>query len=224
MEQIVISLGGSVLISEDANKTYFQKLKKLLEKTSKKHKIYLVIGGGKTARNYILVGRHLNLKEEQLDQIGIEITRVNARFLVDILKISNKKIPQTTDEAKNMSNPIVIMGGTTPGHSTDMVSAELAEKTDAFKLIIATNVDGVYDKDPNKYKNAKQIKEISIKKLIEKYGTNWDQAGKNVVIDGPALEIIHRSKIPTFVLNGKKLDQLEKAINNKSFNGTRIKI
>jgi uridylate kinase len=116
------------------------------------------------------------------------------------------------------------MGGTIPGHSTDKVGAELAEKVSASKFIIATNVDGVYDKDPNKYSDAKQIKEVSINQLINDYGTDWNSAGKNIVIDGPALKIIKRARIPTFVLNGKKLKELEKAINNKSFNGTIIKI
>ena len=44
-----------------------------------------------------------------------------------------------------------------------------------------------------------------------------------MVIDGPALEIINRASIPTFVLNGKKINELENALNNKSFNGTIIK-
>ena len=223
METIVISIGGSVLLSKDADDSFFQGFVKLMEKLSKQYKIYLVVGGGKTARTYIQLGRTLNFNEEQLDEMGIEITRVNAKLLSNILIFSNKKIPHTTGEAKKLKNPVVIMGGTTPGHSTDMVAAELAEKTNASKFIIATNVDGVYDKDPNKYNDAKQIKEISIKKLIDEHGTDWDVAGKNVVIDGPALKIINKSKIPTFVLNGKKLDQLEKAITGQSFNGTKIK-
>jgi uridylate kinase len=104
-----------------------------------------------------------------------------------------------------------------------MVGAELAEKISASKYIIATNVDGVYDKDPNKFKDAVQLKELSVKQLIEKYGIKWDTAGQNIVVDGPALEIIDRAHIPTFVLNGKKLDELKKAITNQSFNGTIIK-
>jgi len=223
METMVISVGGSVLLSKDVDTSFFQDFKKLMEKTSQQYKIYLIVGGGKTARTYIKLGKTLNFKEEKLDEIGIKITRINAKLLSCLLSFSNKKIPNTTDEAKKLKNPVVIMGGTTPGHSTDMVAAELAEKTNACKFIIATNVDGIYDKDPKKYNDAKQIKEISIKKLIEQHGTNWDAAGKNVVIDGPALKIIKRSKIPTFVLNGKKLDQLEKAINGQSFNGTKIK-
>ena len=223
METIVISIGGSVLLSEDADVTFLKEFKNLIENLSKNLKIYLVVGGGKTARTYIKLGRKLNFKEELLDKIGIDATRVNAKLLANIFENSNKEIPFTTDAAKLLKEPIVVMGGTTPGHSTDMVGAELAEKTGAEKFIIATNVDGVYDKDPNKFKDAKQIREISIKKLIAKYGTDWKSAGKNVVIDGPALKIIDRAKIQTYVLNGIRLDELEKAITNQSFKGTKIK-
>ena len=223
MESIVIGLGGSVILSEDITISYLKNLIILLKDLSKKYKIYLVVGGGKTARTYIKLGRELNLSEEKLDQMGIEITRLNAKLIANIIDISNKFIPQTTDEAKNIKKQIVVMGGTSPGHSTDMVGAELAEKISASKYIIATNVDGIYDKDPNKFKDAVQLKEISIKQLIQKYGTNWDAAGQNIVIDGPALEIIERANIPTFVLNGKKLDELKKAITSQSFNGTIIK-
>lgn len=224
METIVISIGGSVVLSEEADVSFFNELKTLLKKLSKDFRLYLVVGGGKTARTYIKLGRKFNFDEDLLDEIGINVTKVNAKLLANIIEISNIKIPDTTDEAKELKYPIVVMGGTAPGHSTDMVGAELAEKTNASKFIIATNVDGVYDKDPNKYKDAKQIKEISIKQLIDEYGTDWDAAGKNIVIDGPALEIINRAKIPTFVLNGRRLDQLEKAIINQQFDGTVIKI
>jgi len=223
METIVLSLGGSVVLSEEADVQFFKKLINLLKKLSKNYKIFIVVGGGKTARSYIDSGRSLGFDEETLDKIGIDVTRINAKFLASLIEDSNKIIPSTTDEAKELKNNIVLMGGTTPGHSTDMVGAELAEKTKASKYIIATNVDGVYDKDPNKHSDAKKLGEISIKQLIEEYGTKWESAGKNTVIDGPALEIVHRAKIPTFVLNGKKLDELEKAITNQKFNGTIIK-
>ena len=224
MESIVISIGGSVIFSEDLDLDFFKKLKLLIDKISKNFKIFLIVGGGKTARNYINLGRKYNLKENNLDEIGIEITRVNAKLFANILGIPIKKIPYTTDEAKDVNSSIVVMGGTTPGHSTDMVGAELAEKIKASKLVIATNVDGIFDKDPNKYNDAKQIKEISIKKLLVKFGDKWDSAGRNIVIDGPALKIIDRAKMPTFVINGKKLDELEKVLTYQKFDGTIIKI
>lgn len=88
----------------------------------------------------------------------------------------------------------------------------------------ATNVDGIYDKDPNKHKDAKQLKEIPIDDLIKQYGTTWGTAGKNIFMDNPALEIIKRAKIPTYVVNGKRLDQLEKALTGQPFDGTTIVI
>lgn len=223
MESIVIAMGGSVLLSEDADESFYYKLEKLISKTQKKYKIYVVVGGGKTARFYIKLGRKLGFAEEELDRIGISITRINAKFLTDVLKISNKNIPETIDEASKNTNQTIIMGGTTSGHSTDMVATELAEKVDAVKLIIATNVDGVYDKDPNKFDDAVKYEEIPVDELVKIYGTKWESAGKNTVIDGPALKIIQRSKITTLVCNGKKFDDLEKAIFGKNFNGTRIK-
>jgi len=203
MNSIVISLGGSVLISDDIDISFFEDLAILLKKLTEKYKIYLIIGGGKTARTYIKLGRKLNFDEKTLDNFGIEITKLNAKILTNLIGISNDKIPDSTNEAKDITKPVVIMGGTTPGHSTDMVGAELAEKVGASIFIIATNVDGVYDKDPNIYSDAKQLKEVSINQLIDDYGTDWNSAGKNIVIDGPALKIIKRAKIPTFVLNGK---------------------
>ena len=224
MQTIVISMGGSVLFPENIDERFFEKLIKLFEKLSKKYKIYLIVGGGKTARKYIKLGRTLGLNEIKLDEIGIKVTRINAEILANLLGNSNQKIPYTTDEAKKMTDEIVIMGGTTPGHSTDMVGAELAQKTHSSKFIIATNVDGIYDKDPNEFSDAKKYDEITIDELIKKYGTNWESAGKNMVIDGPALGIIKREKIPTYVLNGNNLDELEKAITNQKFTGTKIKI
>ncbi|UCB58090.1 MAG: UMP kinase [Thermoplasmatales archaeon] len=224
MESIVISIGGSVLFSDEINEDFFIQLDQLLQKQITKYRIYLIIGGGKKARKLIHQGREQGLPEEKLDEIGIKVTRENAKKITMKIKNSNKIIPESTNQAKNLDEKIVIMGGTTPGHSTDMVGAELAEKTNALKFIIATNVDGVYDKDPNKYPDAIQIKEITIKNLIYEYGTDWRTAGRNVVIDGPALKIIEKAKIPTYVLNGKKLEELEKALNNEQFNGTIIKI
>ena len=222
MKSIVISIGGSVILSEEVTVSFLKKLSDLIKKISKQYKVFIVVGGGNVARKYIKLGRELGFDEQILDSLGIDITRVNAKLLTNFLEKSNREIPITTNEAKNIDKSIVVMGGTIPGHSTDMVSAELAEKIQADLFIIATNVDGIYDKDPNKYSDAKQIKEIKINQLIERFGTKWKMAGENTVVDGPALNIIKRAQLKTYVLNGKRLEQLEKAVNNQSFDGTII--
>ena len=222
MEKIVVSLGGSVILSDDSDSTFYNNLSRIISKLSLKYKIFIVVGGGKVAREYIKKGRTLGLKENILDDFGIQITHINAKLLTCIIDGSNKNIPLTTKEASELNNKIIIMGGTTSGHSTDYVAAELAKISCADRLIIATNVDGIYDKDPHKYKQAIKLPKVSINTLIKQYGKNWNKAGSNVVIDGPALELIEKNKLTTYVVNGKKLDELEKAITNQIFNGTII--
>ena len=222
MKTVVVSIGGSVVLSDEADVLFLKNLTDLFKKICKEYKLFIIVGGGKIARRYIQLGRELGFDEDTLDLIGIDVTRVNARIITNLLGVSNKEIPNTTDEAIKLDKPIVVMGGTGPKHSTDFVGAELAEKTHAVRFVNATNVDGIYDKDPNKYKNVTQLKEISIDQLITQYGTKWSAAGKNIFMDEPALEIIKRAKLTTYIVNGKRLDQLEKALYGQSFNGTII--
>jgi uridylate kinase len=222
MKTVVVSIGGSVVLSDEADVFFLKKLTSLFKRISKDYKLFVIVGGGKISRRYIQLGRELGFDEDTLDLIGIDVTRVNARIITNLLGDSNKEIPHTTNEAVALDFPIVVMGGTDPKHSTDLVGAELAEKTKAVRFVNATNVDGIYDKDPNKYKDAKQLKSVSIDELIERYGTTWGTAGKNIFMDEPALEVIKRARIPTVVVNGKRLNQLEKAMLGQPFDGTII--
>jgi len=222
MKTVVVSVGGSVVLSDEADVDFLKRLAALLKNVGRHYRLFVIIGGGSIARRYIQLGRELGFDEDTLDLIGIDVTRVNARIMTNLLGVSNKEIPRTTDEAVNLTNPIVVMGGTGPKHSTDTVGAELAEKIRAVRFVNATNVDGIYDKDPKKFKDAKQLKEVRIDQLIAQYGTTWGAAGKNIFMDNPALAIIKRARIPTFIVNGKRLDQLEYAMLGQPFDGTTI--
>ena len=222
MNTVVVSIGGSVVLSDDADALFLKKLTALFKKINNEYKLFVIVGGGKIARRYIQLGRELGFDEDTLDLIGIDVTRVNARIITNLLGISNTEIPHTTCDALKLDFPIVVMGGTDPKHSTDLVGAELAEKTCAVRFVNATNVDGIYDKDPNRFKDAKKLKEVPIDYLIEKYGTKWGTAGKNIFMDEPALEIIKKARIRTFIVNGKRLDQLENAMTGQPFDGTTI--
>jgi uridylate kinase len=222
MKTVVVSVGGSVVLADEGNVDFLRRLASLLMNVGKQYRLFVVVGGGLIARRYIQLGRELGFDEDTLDLIGIDVTRVNARIMTNLLGVSNKEIPRTTDEAVQLTNQMVVMGGTDPTHSTDTVGAELSEKTRAVRFVNATNVDGIYDKDPKKFKDAKQLKEVGIDQLIAQYGTTWGTAGKNIFMDNPALAIIKRARIPTFVVNGKRLDQLENAMLGQPFDGTTI--
>ena len=216
--KVVISLGGSLLSLEDLD--YIKRVAHLIKKLSEKHELYVVVGGGRIARNYIRAARNFCQDEKYLDKIGITATRLNALLLNSFFM---NEIPETIERAAKMDAP-VIMGGTTPGHSTDAVAATLAAETGANRLIIATDVDGVYDKDPKKYRDARKFDTIHISKLREMAGEEWKDAGKNVVIDPIACRIIEKSRMETVVVNGKNLEELEKAIYGKKFKGTVVEV
>jgi len=217
--KIVISLGGSIISPDDIN---FIKIGEHLKKISKEVDLYIVTGGGKTAREYIKAARKLGASEEFLDKIGIEATRLNA-LLVSSFFYKNVDIPLAIEDASE-ANPPVIMGGTTPGHSTDAVGAMLAREINADRFIIATDVDGIYDKDPKKNPNAKRYDSISIKKLRNMISDEWKKAGESFIIDGIACKIIEEVRIPTYVINGKNVESLENAIYGREFKGTRIEV
>jgi len=221
METIVISLGGSVVLADDVDTTFYTALKELFSDFKDK-KIFVIVGGGPPAREYISRARSLHISEENLDAIGIAVTRVNALFLACQLQNKLTEIPSSTQEAIDLDQSLVIMGGTSPGHSTDFVGAELASLANVDLFVIATNVDGVFDKDPKTSDDAKMYTSISAQELLEKYGGSWNAAGSNTVIDGPALQKIHDEHIPTIVVNGKQIKNLKKALNHQEFHGTTI--
>jgi len=227
--KIVISVGGSLLYKEDNfDYEYAKKFSKFILELSKKHKIILVTGGGKLARKYIELARKSNANEAICDLIGIEATRINAYLLSAIIgKKANFYIPKNfIDAIKEFEKRnIVVMGGTTPGHSTDAVAAILSEYVNADLFINATNVNGIYNKDPKKYKDAKMYKTLNIKKLIDMLKDYSLNAGKYELMDIVAAKIIQRSKIKRCIfLNGKNLKNFRNAINGKKFVGTTIKL
>ena len=151
--RFVAAIGGSILL-QDYDAKRFQEYAEILKELSKEHEIFVVIGGGKPARQYISVVRELGAGEAKCDDIGIEVTRLNSKLLLLALgDHAYQKVPHNFAEALeySASGKIIVMGGTEPAHSTDAVSAILAEYVQADMLINLTSVDGMYTKDPNKF-------------------------------------------------------------------------
>ena len=167
--KIVVAIGGSILLKEYDSKK-FQEYSAILKDLSKEHELYVVVGGGKPAREYIGVVRDLGAGEAQCDDIGIEVTRINAKLMLSALgDAAYQRVPHNFQEALEFSatGKIIVMGGTEPAHSTDAVSAILAEYIQADKLINLTSVDGMYTKDPNKFDDAELVPEITATDLLE---------------------------------------------------------
>jgi len=225
MDTVVVSIGGSILVPDDHDNTYIVELAGMLKRVAGQVRLFVVVGGGRIARYYIKLGRGLGADESYLDDVGIEVSRLNARMLITALGDLAYHVPaKTFDEALSASkgHKIVIMGGTHPGHTTDAVSAMLGERVGAIRLVNATSVDGVYTSDPNKDKDAKKLDKLGFDELLRICMKVEGGAGPNVVFDPLGAKIVARSNIETRVVHGRQLEELEKALLGQEFNGTII--
>ena len=220
-KRIVIKFSGKVFAME--NIKLLKDYARFLAKVSKTYQPIIIAGGGKIARHYISHARSSGVDESTLDELGIEISRLNAKLLIYALKGKAYSHPPTSlKEAQQAveSGLIVVAGGLHPGQSTNGTAALIAEKTNAEQFINATDVDGIYDSDPNKNKKAKLFKQIEIKNLKKMLINEDSVAGGYDLMDIVALKIIERSKIKTRVLRSD-IKNLEKAIKGQA-TGTEI--
>ena len=218
---IVIKFSGKVFGVE--NIKILKDYARFLVKLSKTHQPIIVAGGGKIARHFISHARSSGADESTLDELGIEISRLNAKLLIYALKDKAYPHPPTSlKEAKNAvdSGLIVVAGGLHPGQSTNGTAALIAEKVKAVQFLNATDVKGIYDSDPNKSKKAKLFKTIELKKLRGMLVKEDSVACGYDLMDIVALKIIERSKIKTRVIQSD-IKTLEKAIKGLAV-GTEI--
>lgn len=211
-KRIVIKLSGRIFGMDNAK--VLKDYASFLVKISKICQPIIVAGGGNIARHYITHARSSGADESTLDELGIEISRLNAKLLIYALKNKAYSHPPTTlQEVRHAVDDglIVVTGGLHPGQSTNGIAALIAEKINAEQFLNATDVDGVYDMDPNKFKNAKKFKRIELKNLKNMLVHEDSVAGGYDLMDIVALKIIERSKIKTRIIKAD-LKTLEKAI------------
>ena len=221
--KIVVAIGGSILLKEYDCKR-FQEYSEILKDLSEEHELFVVVGGGKPAREYISVVRDLGAGEAQCDDIGIEVTRINAKLMLSALgNAAYQRVPHNFQEALEFSasGKIIVMGGTEPAHSTDAVSAILAEYVNADMLINLTSVDGMYTKDPNKFDDAELVSEITATDLLEFLSGKDVKAGTYEFFDTTAVQMIKRSNLETVITNGFEPENLIKAVSGERI-GTRV--
>jgi len=220
-KRIVIKLSGRIFGMD--NVKVLKDYASFLVKISKFCQPIVIAGGGTIARHYISHARISGADESTLDELGIEISRLNAKLLIYALKNKAYSHPPTTlQEVKHAVDDglIIVAGGLHPGQSTNGTAALIAEKVKAEQFLNATDVDGVYDMDPNKYKKAKKFKRIEMKNLKNMLVHEDSVAGGYDLMDIVALKIIERSKIKTRILKAEP-KIIEKAIKGADV-GTEI--
>lgn len=180
-KRILIKISGEFFLSNNNEKFDNLKLKKLCNDIKNVLNIginiSLVIGGGNIIR-----GRDFNnndlISRETADSIGMLSTVINGIIVRDILSKNNidveivslldlpfdiKKLnPFTIRKLSEQDKLIIFVGGLgLPYFSTDTISVVGASLSQCDAILKATKTDGVYDKDPNIYPEAKYLEHIT---------------------------------------------------------------
>ena len=219
--KIVISLGGSVIVPDKIDVNFLEKFKKIINKIKKGNKIVIVTGGGSTARKYIETLRDQKVDEMKLSYMGFRITKINGLFLSNFLGV---RFADNLNEVKEFSRKdnLIVCGALefNSKGTSDGTSSKVARAIKADVFVNITDVKGLYDKDPKKYKNAKLISKISFKDFSRIANKIKFMAGQHFVLDQRSARFIEKTKIKTIII--KDINNLEKIVMNKKFTGTEI--
>ncbi|MFW6435054.1 MAG: UMP kinase [Halovenus sp.] len=222
--KVIVSIGGSVLVPTVGSERVAAYADVIEGLDDAGHSVGVVVGGGPTAREYIGAARELGANEIELDQLGIDVTRLNARLLIAALDDRvTPTPPEDHDRAREalQRGDIPVMGGTVAGHTTDAVATALAEYTDAALLVYATSVDGVYSADPSEDSEATKFDRLSPGELVDIVGGIELEAGSNAPVDLLATKLLKRSGLRAIVLDGSEPQRVADAVDG-THDGTEI--
>lgn len=220
---IVLSLGGSLIYPDEIDKAFLLKFKKTIEKYIKRgYKFVVYCGGGALARMMQQeASKAKKLGNEQLDEVGIIATKMNAAIVRALFKeYAEDFIVENPGKKINFRKKIIVAAGWKPGWSTDYDAVIMAKNIKAKEVINMSNVDYVYNKDPRKYRDAKKIESVRWKNFMKLVGKKW-KAGMHAPFDPIAAKEAQKSKLKVYII-GRDLKNLENLLSGKKFNGTII--
>ena len=185
----------------------------------------LVVGGGNIWRGRSGEG----MDRSQADHMGMLATCINALALQDALEQSGVMTRvQTAIEMKEIAEPfirrravrhlekgrvVIFAAGTgNPYFSTDTTAALRAAEIEADVILLAKKVDGVYDKDPHKYSDAKKYDTLTYIEVLEQ-GLQ--------VMDSTATSLCMDNNIPILVFGLDEPGNIQKAISGEKI-GTLV--
>ncbi|HBS48111.1 TPA: UMP kinase [Candidatus Dependentiae bacterium] len=221
-KKILLKVSGEIFSQGSTNKPHIELINQI-KKLQKNCSFAIVIGAGNLFRGPIQ-GKELGLSRCVGDEIGMLATILNSKILQDLLNQNNIEstilstitCPQYTDQISQQkindafkANKIIIFAGGTgnPGFSTDTNGVIRSLQIEADEMWKLTKVDGIFDKDPIKHKNAKLIKSISYDEFLKK---------NLLVLDQTAIVFAKQNKLKIRVLNFAQKNCLEKALKDSS--------
>lgn len=228
-DKIIISLGGSLIVKDtgiDIN--FLSRLnafirEKLAENPDRQ--FFFVVGGGTTARQYRDAGRDVvghELNRDDLDWLGIHATRLNAQLIRTIFKeVAHPYLLKHYEIIRKVTEQVVVAAGWKPGWSTDFCAVLLAEDYGVKTIINLSNIKQVYDKDPNKFPDAKPFEKMTWEELRNLVGDEW-VPGMNAPFDPIAAKKAQELGSTAVVMGGYDIENLGNYLDGKPFVGTVI--
>lgn len=231
--RILLKLSGEALMGDRQYgidpkllASYAQEIKKIVDLNVE---VAIVIGGGNIFRG--LAAAENGMDRVQGDYMGMLATIINGLALQSALEEANIQTRLLTAiEMKQIAEPfikrravrhlekgrVVIFGGGTgnPYFTTDTAAVLRAIEIDADAILKGTRVDGVYDADPEKFKNAIKFENITFKDVIEK-GLK--------VMDMTAFTLSEENNLPIIIFDMNKTGNLLKLVSGEKI-GTLINI
>lgn len=140
--------------------------------------------------------------QEAFEHIGLEARLLSA---IDMQEIGEPFIVRRAKRHLEKGRVVVFAGGTgNPYFTTDTAATLRASEIDAELMIKATKVDGVYDKDPNKFDDAIKLKSITYEQALSEHIK---------VMDDTSIALARDNKMPIIVCNMFEEGNLLKIIN-----------
>lgn len=202
--------------------------KEIIKAVKNGSQIAIVVGGGNIFRGD--KAEEHGLERTVGDYIGMLATIMNSLALqaalekegqpsrvlsaIEIKDVCEPYIRRRAERHMEKGRVVIFASGTgNPYFTTDTAAALRALETKCQIILKGTKVDGVYDKDPAKYKDAKRFETISFADAIK---------DKQVeVLDNSALSLCMDHKIPILVFDLNREDNIQKAVNGEKI-GTFI--
>ena len=229
-KRILLKLSGEVLagqagkgIDNDTVRSICTVIKKCADEGLQ---IGIVVGGGNFWR-----GRTSGeMDRVTADSIGMLATVMNSLALcdglrqldceacvmtsVDMIRVAEPYCKNKAEHHLNRGRVVIFGGGTgSPFFSTDTAAALRAVEINADILFKATNVDGVYDKDPRKFPDAVKFDTLTQDEVLEKH------LG---VMDSTAAAMCSDNKMPILVFNLNDPENIYRAVHGENI-GTIVK-
>jgi uridylate kinase len=180
--------------------------------------IAMVIGGGNIFRG--VAGSSSGMDRAGADYMGMLATLINALALQDALESRGVKTRvQSAIEVERVAEPyirrrairhmekgrlIIFAAGTgNPFFTTDTAASLRAMEIGAEIVMKATRVDGVYDKDPHKHKDARMFRRLSYLDVLNR---------SLEVMDSTAISLCRDNKLPILVFNLTKPGNIRRVV------------